>query len=139
MQCCWENDLKNSKVAYWIKSTEGANRTNIWSTYKRHQNSHSRAIPPLEEARDFDDKCCSDLHSTPLAIDRLSSRTDLSMSYEPVTIAEMNNTLRKCNKDSAVGEDGLNFMTIFKLHEAVPSFLAKLVSALLFHGIHYNR
>ena len=148
MQCCWERAVKNAKVAYWIKNTEGANRTTIWSSYKRHQNSHSRAIPPLEEARYFDDKCtklrealfpCSDMHPTPLIIDCLSSRTDLSMSYEPVTIAEMNNTLRKCNKDSAVGEDGLNFMTIFKLHEAVPSLLPQLASALLLHGIHYGK
>jgi hypothetical protein len=52
-----EKAVRNAKQRYWKRKLEQATNPSIWNINKRHTMVHSNAIPDLDGAIGFSDKC----------------------------------------------------------------------------------
>jgi hypothetical protein len=144
----WEKSVKKAKQCHWKKKKlEQASRSSIWSITMRHTMAHSKAIPELDGSPDFEEKCEKlrrFLFPEPLAPlpyisdDFVTPLQDLSDAFDVVTATEVVRTLRSVNKNSAVGNDPINFTTLIYVNEAIPSLLPTLITALFRFGIHHK-
>ena len=148
IQNTWEKAIRSAKHKLWATKTKDISRTSIWTVAKRHTMAHTRAVPSLDGAETFEEKCAK-LWSTifppnpntniSVPLDFVQSKADLTDNYSTVSRAEVKRALESANKNSAVGEDRINYSVILKFDEAAPSALPQVVSALLYFGLHDSK
>jgi ribonuclease HI len=63
---------------------------------------------------------------------------DLTEAFDVVTATEVARALKSVNKNSAVGNDHINFTTLIYVNKAMPSLLPTLITALFRFGIHHK-
>jgi hypothetical protein len=108
---------------------------------------HTKAIPELDGSSDFEGKCEKLRHflfPEPLAPlpyindDFVTPLQDLTEAFDVVTATEVARALKSVNKNSAVGNDHINFTTLIYVNKAMPSLLPTLITALFRFGIHHK-
>jgi hypothetical protein len=55
---------------------------------------------------------------------------DLTEAFDVITVTEVARALKSVNKNSAVGNDHINFTTLIYVNKAIPSLLPTLITAL---------
>jgi hypothetical protein len=98
LKMTWEKAVRNAKQRYWKRKVEQATNSSTWNINKRHTMAHSNAIPDLDGAIEFSDKC-NKLRTTlfPASGEAISiipknfvaSQRDLSDTFTPVSKSEV--------------------------------------------------
>jgi hypothetical protein len=139
--------IDKSQTAILEKKLEQASRSSIWSITKRHTMAHLKAIPELDGLSDFEgkyEKLRHFLFPEPLAPllyindDFVTPLQDLTEAFDVVTATEVARALKSVNKNSAVGNDHINFTTLIYVNKAMLSLLSTLITALFRFGIHHK-
>jgi hypothetical protein len=110
--------------------------------------AHTNAVPDLDGADNFIDKC-SKLRSTLFPItdqillnipdNFVISKCNLSESFSSVNRSEVKRVLKAINCNSAVRSDKIPYTTLSYLDECLPDILPSLATVLLKFGHHYHK
>jgi hypothetical protein len=114
---------------------------------RKYSATHTRHIPPLDEASTFSEKCLKlriaffpDPEAIPAYhLSGIISTRDLSEEFSPVTRSEISAIFSKTNPQSACGNDKLNYLALRHLKSAAPLVLPLLATSLLKLVIHYSQ
>jgi ribonuclease HI len=143
----WEKAVKSAKHKFWKLNLDSATNINIWKITKRHTQVHTHAVPDIDGAVSFEDKCAkfrssmfpqSDLDLPEVPENFALSKANLSNDFTSVSRSEIKCALGRTNKASAVGSDKLNVSTLCHFDDASPSTLPQLATALFKYGCHYQ-
>jgi ribonuclease HI len=109
---------------------------------------HSNAIPDLDGAIEFSDKCnklrttlfpTSDGAISIIPENFVASQRDLSDTFTPVSKSEVKQGFRAINQNSAVGCDKITYATLIHLNSTNPDIIPHIATALLRFGYHYHK
>jgi hypothetical protein len=99
----WESAVRKAKQRYWKQKFEQATNSSIWKINKKHTMAHTDAVPDLDGAGNFIDKC-SKLRSTLFPVtdqilpnipdNFVISKCNLSESFSSVSRSEVKRVLK---------------------------------------------
>jgi hypothetical protein len=147
MNRTWLSAVKGAKDRYWNNTVTCADTNSIWDIHKRHTQTHTRPIPALGDAVDFEGKVkalqtqffpVNKARSDASPVDKLTSLNDMSSDFLPVLPAEVSTALRAVNLNASPGRDQTNTRTVAIIHETCHNLLADLTTQCLLLGVHYR-
>jgi hypothetical protein len=104
--------IRKDKQRYWKQKFEQATSSSIWMINKKHTMAHKYAVPDLDRADNFIDKCIK-LPPTLFPVTEqilpnipdnfVISKCNLSESFSTVIRSEVKRVLKAVNRGSAVG------------------------------------
>src|SRR5690606_23644399 len=138
----WRNKVRYFKQRHTNEILRQVDTSNIWKILKKSEPAHTRAIPTIDGASSFEEKCEKfwKLFPTPTTSAQCPTlqppMADLRTEQHEITTVDITNALRRCNLSGAPGYDGVIYNAISKVHQSQPQLLTGLYNACLTVG-HY--
>jgi hypothetical protein len=148
LKITWEKADRNAKQRYWKRKLEQATNSSIWNINKGHTMVHSNAIPDLDGAIEFSDKCnklrttlfpASDGAISIIPENFVASQRGLSGTFTFLGKSEVKQVFRAINQNSAVGYDRITYANLIHLNLTNPDIIPHIATALLWFGYHYHK